>query len=638
MTVDHCIDRGITSSITSTSPNAPPRCTIFNTVKAPSKYTLNQFCFNSTVEESEVEMESAHHADTSSFDNHLLLEPELTHSTDAAEMVDSLVGHIKTLSLDGQFLSAHEAFDEQQLIASSNTSDAAESNSSRVSTTSASPFTSSETHERHFFSPIVQQSNCDRSNALLSAENGFLPKAKSYSQAASVISMPSNAPQTAPTPNSNIESLFGTDLLLVPSLAAHFTPSTHSQPLTAIRRHSLPENGVNAMPSAPGSRFSAAFRMDATNLADIPESGHSVASSSDKSPPFFSKNDRGTSNIGDLMGKTNSLAKFSHEPTLDVASWYFGSVQQNFPSHQNHLGPTQASPFAPQVNQQLSRPAPAPSHGSAVPASTKMAANLAHSANSIFPMSQTPSPTFPSSCAGGATNLHSTHFAEFDGGIKSHPSTTAHASSLYGVGDGGRGMVGGGGGSIICYLVQFSSGRTDTYFIPHEAAFEVKVDDYVVVEADRGEDLGRVIMDNINVPLPRRNSAIALSQPSHCHLDPNSSQSSFFDVEDLNGGGGGFSANGPAQPTTPLSTSSLFSQHPFPKKIYRVAQAVEVVSLMRKIRDEVNAVAVGQFKVREWKLPMSIIDAEYQWFEHSHRNQQFHIFRLYFYIKRLRFH
>lgn len=48
-----------------------------------------------------------------------------------------------------------------------------------------------------------------------------------------------------------------------------------------------------------------------------------------------------------------------------------------------------------------------------------------------------------------------------------------------------------------------------------------------------------------------------------------------------------------------------------PKKIYRLASAVEIESLQSKIRDELNAIAVGQYKVQEWKLPMAIIDAEY---------------------------
>ena len=70
--------------------------------------------------------------------------------------------------------------------------------------------------------------------------------------------------------------------------------------------------------------------------------------------------------------------------------------------------------------------------------------------------------------------------------------------------------------SLTCFLVQFTSGRTDTYYIQASDAHHLKVNvgDYVVVEADRGEDLGRVIMDNINVPMPRRNSVlISLDSP-----------------------------------------------------------------------------------------------------------------------------
>ncbi len=147
--------------------------------------------------------------------------------------------------------------------------------------------------------------------------------------------------------------------------------------------------------------------------------------------------------------------------------------------------------------------------------------------------------------------------------------------------------------SLTCYLVQFTSGRTDTYYIPHENNLVVNIGDYVIVEADRGEDLGRVIMDNINVPLPRRNSVSAMY--NNCR-----DVSPTFEMEEQ------MSSMPGQNPQTPSSSN-------FPKKIYRVAQPIEVESLLGKVRDEINAISVGQYKVQEWKLPMAIIDAEYQW-------------------------
>lgn len=150
--------------------------------------------------------------------------------------------------------------------------------------------------------------------------------------------------------------------------------------------------------------------------------------------------------------------------------------------------------------------------------------------------------------------------------------------------------------SLTCYLVQFTSGRTDTYYIPDDQSLNVCIGDYVVVEADRGEDLGRVLMDNINVPVPlnpapapaRRNSTSSVG-----------SASNFMFQDDMYG------LNGQHQQQQP--------QHQSPKRIFRLAQQIEIESLQAKIKDEINAISVGQYKVQEWKLPMMIIDAEYQW-------------------------
>lgn len=182
-------------------------------------------------------------------------------------------------------------------------------------------------------------------------------------------------------------------------------------------------------------------------------------------------------------------------------------------------------------------------------------------------------------------------------------------SSLYDSGAGaGASAMYQPGAMLTCFLVQFTSGRTDTYYIPHESHLSVTIGDYVVVEADRGQDLGRVFMDNISVPLPRRNSTTAVVGGS------GTSGSSV-------GGVGGFGpGNDGYAPTFDMDDQQQYNggnspvPSNFPKRIYRLAQPVEIESLLAKVRDEINAIAVGQYKVQEWKLPMVIIDAEYQWY------------------------
>ena len=209
-------------------------------------------------------------------------------------------------------------------------------------------------------------------------------------------------------------------------------------------------------------------------------------------------------------------------------------------------------------------------------------------------------------------SLNSSPFAAFDGAgfafgqqQQLHQQHSQQQNGQAGVNASSNGSsqsVGANVTSLDCYLVQFTSGRTDTYYVPQDssaARMKINAGDYVIVEADRGEDLGRVIMDNINVPMPRRNSATSGSAAA-------SQAMSQFDSTGLL--------------RLPADLDDEFSMMPqsasasnMPKKIYRTAQPVEIESLLGKVRDELNAIAVGHYKVQEWKLPMSIIDAEYQW-------------------------
>jgi cell fate regulator YaaT (PSP1 superfamily) len=100
------------------------------------------------------------------------------------------------------------------------------------------------------------------------------------------------------------------------------------------------------------------------------------------------------------------------------------------------------------------------------------------------------------------------------------------------------------------------------------------------VEADRGKDLGKVIVANIQHP-----SQI----PVHIKLS--------------NGILGGLDGE------TAMKTGNFEA-----KCIYRLAQPVEVNMLLDKARDESKALAICQAKVRQKALPMEVVDAEYQWY------------------------
>lgn len=121
------------------------------------------------------------------------------------------------------------------------------------------------------------------------------------------------------------------------------------------------------------------------------------------------------------------------------------------------------------------------------------------------------------------------------------------------------------------YVVEFKSGRTDVYYIPIDSPVNVKIGDLVIVEADRGKDLGKIIQENIS---PAQLADIQQEQR-------------------LKAG------------DTPRNLD--------PKKIFRHAQPNEVSLLVTKCQDEARSLQLCQAKIRQHNLPMEVVDAEYQW-------------------------
>ncbi|KAI8820241.1 PSP1 C-terminal conserved region-domain-containing protein [Fimicolochytrium jonesii] len=142
-------------------------------------------------------------------------------------------------------------------------------------------------------------------------------------------------------------------------------------------------------------------------------------------------------------------------------------------------------------------------------------------------------------------------------------------------------MHAGGGGLTYTwplYIVEFKAGRKDFFFHTpdaHAGILPVKRGDLVIVEADRGKDLGKIIHDNVL----------------------NVQQLQMFQ----------------AQFAESLPDSHNPSKEVHPKRIYRAAVPAEVTMLVSKSQDEAKAVAVCQTKIRQKKLPMEVVDAEYQW-------------------------
>ena len=132
----------------------------------------------------------------------------------------------------------------------------------------------------------------------------------------------------------------------------------------------------------------------------------------------------------------------------------------------------------------------------------------------------------------------------------------------------------GGPGSIIShygplYVVEFKSGRRDIFYLD-DKTMSVADSEFVIVEGDRGLDLGKVVSANIS------------------------------NLENL-------------ESALPGSTTELLSHKKEPKAIYRRAQNNELAQLAAKLSDEAKAIITVSAKVKERGLPMEIVDAEYQW-------------------------
>ncbi|CDK24801.1 unnamed protein product [Kuraishia capsulata CBS 1993] len=145
-------------------------------------------------------------------------------------------------------------------------------------------------------------------------------------------------------------------------------------------------------------------------------------------------------------------------------------------------------------------------------------------------------------------------------------------------------------------LVSFKAGRVDVFYHPENTCHNLKIGDFVLVEADRGTDLGKVVRLDVSIDEAR---LLKLRQ----HQEQQSALS-------LNGPG-----NSPPLNAVNLSASQASpppSLH-YPKPLVRFAYANEVSQLQSKQSDEEKAKQVCSMKVKAHGLSMQVVDAEYQW-------------------------
>ncbi|OZJ03572.1 hypothetical protein BZG36_03099 [Bifiguratus adelaidae] len=126
------------------------------------------------------------------------------------------------------------------------------------------------------------------------------------------------------------------------------------------------------------------------------------------------------------------------------------------------------------------------------------------------------------------------------------------------------------------YIVEFKAGRTDLFYpdgMEYPSAAYHR-GDLVIVEADRGQDLGKVTVDGLT--------------PPQVHMLQAQRQAASAD---------------PYRPPKDIHA----------KKIYRFAAPHEIGALMQKNQDEQKALLLCQSKVVQRTMMMDVVDAEYQW-------------------------
>jgi hypothetical protein len=165
------------------------------------------------------------------------------------------------------------------------------------------------------------------------------------------------------------------------------------------------------------------------------------------------------------------------------------------------------------------------------------------------------------------------------------------------------------------FVVTFKCCRADIFYIQEDTGLQVKPGDLVIVEADRGTDLGTVAHANVSWPKAREyKEHYAEEHYKWLMLFSRQSQSGAPSTANgptsLNGAPG--SAVGGMGPQSHHAPQDPQGGEIKPKLIKRLAQNHEIQTLRDKEGNEAKAKRVCQQKVIEHRLNMEILDAEFQ--------------------------
>ena len=183
-----------------------------------------------------------------------------------------------------------------------------------------------------------------------------------------------------------------------------------------------------------------------------------------------------------------------------------------------------------------------------------------------------------------------------------------------------RSMYGGGIAqprhNQLLYIVLFKCSRADVFYVQEGTGLSVKPGDLVIVEADRGTDLGTVARDNVDWAQAKELKEHYAEE--HYKWLMMYSQGA---AGNSDGTGAGLMAASNGLQGSAVGGMGPPSQHGMqepnpgeikPKIIKRLAQNHEIQALRDKEGNEAKAKRVCMQKVKEHGLHMEILDAEFQ--------------------------
>ncbi|CAO3591645.1 unnamed protein product [Absidia cylindrospora] len=205
------------------------------------------------------------------------------------------------------------------------------------------------------------------------------------------------------------------------------------------------------------------------------------------------------------------------------------------------------------------------------------------------------------------------------------------------------------------YMVEFKAGRIDFFYISTSESpnsnkncgtIQPMVGDLVIVEADRGKDLGKVAIVALTCEKAleihqhqRATTATAVPPPAAAatnkqgNENDNEDEATTLEHQGTQKSNESMPSLSSSLKSSPSSTdekqpTSLDAPSPekeqqqsttasvdsmFVKRIYRLAAPDEINMLLIKNQDEQRALVICQQKIKQRKLQMEVVDAEYQW-------------------------